>query len=174
MQYKIVVLQETHQPLEKGESGLILARGDNFFSGYLNSKKNPFLSIEKQLWYDTGDLGKIDPSGSLILEGRLSRFIKVGGEMISLPAIEKSLINHFPDEVQLALIPKEIEGQRPTLTLFSNTELETQTINKTLKEAGFSSLSRIHQCRSIEKIPTLGTGKTDFNKLKELLLAEAS
>ena len=87
-----VVKIETHELLPQGEQGLILARGPNIFNGYLNKGlSSPFILVNGQPWYSTGDLGFLDAEGSLILSGRLKRFIKIGGEMISLAAIEDAL-----------------------------------------------------------------------------------
>lgn len=172
----IIVDPNSYQKLPNGQSGLILAKGPNFFSGYYQSDKNPWIEILEEKWYNTGDLGRLNSNGELILEGRLSRFVKVAGEMISLPALEKALYQkHTHDEdIEFVVIPQEKEGKRPVLTLFSNRDLDLKHTNQLLRDAGFSALSRIHQCKKIESIPTLGTGKTDFNVLKNLLEQEAA
>jgi long-chain-fatty-acid--[acyl-carrier-protein] ligase len=172
----IIVDPNTHQILSQGKTGLILAKGPNFFSGYYHSDKNPWIEIQSEKWYNTGDLGKLNQKGELILEGRLSRFIKVAGEMISLPALESTLHQKFSDKegIELVLIPQEKEGERPILTLFSNLELDLKSTNQLLRDAGFSALSRIHQCKIIESIPTLGTGKTNYKELQEILEQEAA
>ena len=75
---------------------MIYVRGNNVFSGYLGEvESNPFELIDGKYWYKTGDLGYLDSEGYLFITGRLKRFIKIAGEMISLPFIEKILIGKY-------------------------------------------------------------------------------
>lgn len=67
-----------------GESGMLLVRGPNVFGGYLGRDEQPFISFEGEMWHRTGDLVSRDTDGCLTFKGRLRRFIKIGGEMISL------------------------------------------------------------------------------------------
>lgn len=82
---------ENYTSLPQGSTGLLLVRGPSIFSGYLNAEINPFVQFEGQQWYRTGDLVRQDEEGLLYFKGRLSRFVKIGGEMISLPQIESVL-----------------------------------------------------------------------------------
>ena len=76
---------------------MLLVRGPSIFPGYLaHTGESPFVTFEGKTWYRTGDLVRQDEDGVLSFEGRLKRFIKLGGEMISLPAIESALQPHFP------------------------------------------------------------------------------
>ena len=93
---KIVDL-DSYEELPFGERGLILVNGPSVFGQYLGVDKNPFIEIEGTRWYDTGDLGYLNGEGSLFLAGRLKRFVKIAGEMISLPALESALVNRWPN-----------------------------------------------------------------------------
>ena len=88
-----VIHPETENVLPQGGSGEICMFGSNVFNGYYGKDvPNPFIEIEGKRWYRSGDMGHIDADGDLIFEGRLKRFVKIGGEMLSLTAIESSLI----------------------------------------------------------------------------------
>ena len=168
-----IVDMDTHQPLPNGERGLIVARGGNIFNGYLGEDApNPFLEIEGDKWYNTGDLGIINQNGAIILAGRLKRFVKVAGEMISLPAMEDVLIDRWPgddDGPVVAVEAVERDGQRPVLAIFSRVKLTLEEANETLKEAGFSNVGRLNHHELVPEIPLLGSGKTNHRALKTQL-----
>lgn len=172
-----IVDLDTHQPLLKGKSGLILARGPNVFSGYLNpGQASPFITIQGKNWYNTGDLGYIDDEGNLVLSGRLKRFIKIGGEMVSLAALEDALAETThkrgwaPGEEGpvLAVTGKEISGEKPRISVFCRFTLTLEDANQALREAGFSNLIRITAIYQVEEIPLMGTGKINYRKLDEM------
>ena len=78
---------------DRGE-GLILAKGPNVFNGYINpGLTSPFTYIDGERWYKTGDFGFLDESGQLTISGRMKRFVKMGGEMVSLAAVEDALLH---------------------------------------------------------------------------------
>ena len=88
---------ETLKPLPLPATGVLLVRGPSVFAGYLNfTGKSPFVEIEGKQYYNTGDIVCIDHDGLLTFQGRLKRFAKLGGEMISLPAIESILEAGLP------------------------------------------------------------------------------
>lgn len=152
---------------------MLMVRGPSIFSGYLDSDVgSPFVEIAGKSYYKTGDLVLVDSDGYLTFAGRLKRFIKIGGEMVSLPAIENELLKHFKasDEegVVLAIEARENEG-RPEIVLFTVLDIDREVANQILKEAGFSGLSNIREVRKIDVIPLLGTGKTNYRELKALL-----
>ncbi len=164
----LIVHPETQQPMPPGERGLVLARSPGVFAGYLGAGADPFIELGGARWYSTGDLGYLAPSGALVLSGRLKRFVKVAGEMVSLPAIEETLAAKWPpDENGPALAVKAFEqdGSRPELVLFSARHISIEDANETLKAAGFSNLSRVSRVVELEAIPALGSGKTDYQRL---------
>lgn len=172
-----IVDLESHVPLTQGKQGLILTRGPNVFSGYLNpGLASPFLTVNGKQWYNTGDLGFWDAQGNLTLSGRLKRFIKVGGEMVSLASLEEALSHTalkkawtLPEEGPvLAICAKEIPGDKPKITLFSKFPVTLDDVNRALKEAGFSNLVRVSTVSQLPEIPIMGTGKIHYRKLEEL------
>lgn len=169
---------ETLEPLAHGAEGEICVRGPNVFNGYLGTQKSPFIELDGQNWYRTGDIGYLDANNNLILSGRLKRFTKIGGEMVSLGAVEEAL-NHDllqkgairSDEPALAVCAKEEEGRQPQLVLFSTADLEKDFLNDILRESGMSRLIKIAQVKKVEEIPLLGTGKINYRGLMDSLKA---
>jgi len=175
-----IVGEESHKVLSTGEQGLILARGPNIFSGYLNKDvKSPFLTIEGKEWYNTGDLGYIDEMGRVIISGRLKRFIKMGGEMISLAAIESALQEvaskqgwEMAEEgPSLAVCAKEPDGDKAEIWLFTIFDTSVDEANKALRDAGFSNLIRVTHHKKVDEIPIMGSGKVHFRELENKYLA---
>ncbi|NGX33780.1 MAG: Bifunctional protein Aas [Candidatus Anoxychlamydiales bacterium] len=162
--------------VEKGNEGEICVKGPNVFSGYLDAKKDPFIEIDHEKWYKTGDLGYLDEEGNLILSGRLKRFTKVAGEMVSLGGIEEVITEEIitrtniePDGPLVVAIAIESDGSRPKLVLFTTTELSKNEANQILKEAGFSNLVKIFDVKKMDGIPLLGTGKIDYRFLQTII-----
>jgi long-chain-fatty-acid--[acyl-carrier-protein] ligase len=167
-----IVNPDNYEPVELGEQGLILVSGPSVFTGYLNTDANPFIDIDGIKWYNTADLGFLDANRYLTLSGRLKRFVKISGEMISLPAIEEALnrgLSHIESEVPITAIDYK-ENDSIEVVLFSAyKELTKEQANKILRDAGFSSLYRVHRLVILDEIPLLGTGKIDYRSLKEII-----
>jgi acyl-CoA synthetase (AMP-forming)/AMP-acid ligase II/1-acyl-sn-glycerol-3-phosphate acyltransferase/acyl carrier protein len=171
VEIKIVDL-DSHEELKTGERGLILVNGPNVFEHYMGVDKNPFVEFENERWYDTGDLGYLNEEGFLFLAGRLKRFVKIAGEMISLPAIESALTERWPADdsgAVLAVEAIESEDKRPELFLLSSVKIDLKEANEVLKEAGFSNLSKLKKLIELETMPLLGTGKTDYQTIKGIV-----
>lgn len=172
-----VIHPETQEKLSNEQQGEICIRGPNVFAGYLGKDApNPFIDLEEKKWYRSGDIGHIDPDGSLILGGRLKRFVKIGGEMVSLVALEeelytyakgKGLIKGTEEEPQLAVGVKE--GDKPSLILFTTFPLTKEEANEALKSSGFARIVKLGACHQIEEIPMTGTGKIQLRRIQELI-----
>lgn len=176
-----IVDPETLEGLNRGEQGLILARGPNVFHGYLDPKlPSPFVDYKKKKWYRTGDLGVLDENGYLTLTGRLKRFVKIGGEMISLGAIEETLFYAAekkkweldPERPSLAVCSLEEEGKKGEIHLFTTFETSVEEVNQILKESGMSNLNKIVSTKKLSSIPLLGSGKIDYKKLTEMIASQ--
>ena len=173
-----IVHPETHHLLGAGETGLILARGPNIFKGYLNpGLATPFLDVDGKSWYNTGDLGFLDKENNLTISGRLKRFIKIGAEMVSLASIEEVLGNealkkkwaNAEEGPSLAILAREEDAQRSKIFLFTKFAVDLDTVNKTLRDSGFSNIVRISQILHISEIPIMGTGKINYRELDSLI-----
>lgn len=167
----MIVDMERREPLGVGQQGIILVRGPNVFQGYLGrSAADPFMEVGGKRWYITGDLGYITERGSLVLAGRLKRFVKIGGEMVSLPAVEEALGERWRGGEEgpvLAVVGRERENGRTELWLFTTLPITVEEANMVLREAGFSTLVRIERVERVAAIPVLGTGKADYRTLAE-------
>lgn len=168
----IIMDEETHQPANANECGMLLVRGPSVFGGYLHyDGPSPFIQWNGESWYRTGDLVQADATGHLTFCGRLKRFVKLGGEMISLPAIEEVLEQHFgvsEDGPTLALVASP--GDAPELVLFTTRHLERAEVNQAIRQAGLSPLHNVRAVIHVEQLPLLGTGKTDYRTLGEQLV----
>jgi long-chain-fatty-acid--[acyl-carrier-protein] ligase len=153
------------------ETGMLLVRGPSVFGGYLHyTGESPFVEFEGRSWYRTGDLVSATADGTLYFQGRLKRFVKLGGEMISLPAIESALQKHFAqpgDEGPVIAIDALGDPDSPDIVLFTRAPADRSRVNELIKEAGLSALHNIRQVVQVVSIPVLGTGKTDYRTLKE-------
>lgn len=171
----LIVDPETMEPLPMGSRGLILGRGPNIFAGYINpGLASPFVTVNNETWYKTGDLGFLDEMQRLIISGRQKRFVKIGGEMISLTAVEDALF-HLAERREwpinnegptLAVCAKEEEGQRTRLIVFAIFEAEIEDLNQGLRDAGISNLVRISEFHHVPVIPIMGTGKINYRELE--------
>ena len=177
----IVSVQEPRQRLAAGETGLLLVRGPNVFGGYLGQGSDggpasPFLHLDGEDWYCTGDLVRADSNGHMTFAGRRERFVKLGGEMISLPQMEAVLGRHFmapagQEGPVLAVDALEEEGQT-VLVLFTTLPLEREQANAVLREEGLSALYMLRRVRRLAALPLLGSGKVDYRSLRALAMQE--
>lgn len=168
-----IVSDDVDRCVAPGGEGRLLLRGPSVFHGYLGGDSTgAFVRFEGKTWYDTGDRVRLDDDGHLHFRGRRKRFVKVGGEMVSLPAIEALLRPLFPsstDGAPTLAVEAQETGMRPEIILFSTrADVDRETVNAALRSGGLSALHNIQRVHRLETIPTLGTGKTDHNALRAL------
>ena len=158
------------------KEGEICVRGPNVFKGYLGEEKSPFVEAYGKQWYRTGDLGYMDEQGNIILSGRLKRFAKIGGEMISLGGMEEVISQELLQREQkdeqvgpfIAVCADEKEV-KSSIILFTTLDLDKKQVNEILKNAGFSRLVRIAIIKKLDEIPISGAGKTDYRSLQRMI-----
>ncbi|HEX4138925.1 MAG TPA: AMP-binding protein, partial [Candidatus Methylacidiphilales bacterium] len=160
---------DTMQPVPAGQRGLLLVHGDTVFPGYLHyDGPSPFHEMDGKRWYITGDLASVDADGFIHFAGRLKRFLKAGGEMISLPALEEPLAAKYPPGDKGPQVA--VEGiETPTgrkIVLFTTADIALADANALLTAAGFSGIMRLDEVRKLPALPLLGTGKTDYKVLR--------
>ena len=172
-----VVDVDTGDPVATGETGMLLAAGPSIFSGYLNHEgPSPFVEIEGRTWYRTGDLVVADADNWLAFKGRLKRFLKAGGEMISLPALEEPFAKRYPADEngpKVAVEGIETPGGRH-ITLFTTVPLTLREAGQILLEDGLRGVMRLDEVRPLDSIPVLGTGKTDYKELRRMVTEGAA
>jgi len=166
---------DTGQPLPTGERGMLEVSGPTVFPGYIGfDGPAPFREEGGKRWYVSGDLVRQDTEGFLWFEGRLKRFLKAGGEMISLPALEEPFVRLYPpteDGPRVAVEGVETEQGR-RIVLFTTEPINLREANARLLEEGFHGVMRLDEVRQVEKVPVLGTGKTDYKVLRQQILEQ--
>jgi long-chain-fatty-acid--[acyl-carrier-protein] ligase len=172
-----IIDPETQLSIPQGKDGEICIAGPGVFEGYLGTRADPFIFIEGKRWYRSGDRGHISKNGSLVLTGRLKRFVKMGGEMISLSGLEEE-ISYLAKEKGwsppssyeapgFALCSMEKEGKKTALILYTIYKIDKELLNAQLKNRGHSNLMRIAEVRTLPQIPLTATGKTNYRLLEE-------
>ena len=158
---------ETGDACEVGEIGKILVKGDGVMSGYLNDMEESHLRL-KSGWYDTGDLGCFDEEGYLWHKGRLKRFVKIGGEMISLVMVEEALAGLLSDNIECCAVelPDAKRGSR--IVGVTNRAIDEKEISKQLSEE-LPNLALPKKYVVVEEFPYMGSGKTDFRTLTTMV-----
>ncbi|MCX7123598.1 MAG: AMP-binding protein [Gammaproteobacteria bacterium] len=161
---------ETDEELPIGESGMVVIGGVNVMKGYLDQpeKTNAVLLYHHGIrWYKTGDKGRLDHQGFLTILDRYSRFAKLGGEMISLGAIEQQInltLNHEEVEILAVAVPDLKKGEK--VVLLHAGPLSSDEMETVVRESALPNLMRPAEYQHVEAIPKLGSGKTDFAKAK--------
>jgi acyl-[acyl-carrier-protein]-phospholipid O-acyltransferase/long-chain-fatty-acid--[acyl-carrier-protein] ligase len=169
-----IVDPESLQELAINEDGLILIGGAQVMLGYLGDPEKTrevIIEIDGKRWYKSGDKGHLDQDGFLIVVDRYSRFAKIGGEMISLTAVEENIRKVIGDtEMELVAvnIPDEKKGERIVLLL--SDDIDEDNIRKMLIESESSPLMIPAQILTSQKIPVLGSGKTDFRQARKMVM----
>src|SRR5216110_1437097 len=129
---------ETDRKLSLHETGMVWFRGVNIFEGYLHDEKRT-ADVLHDGWFKTGDIGRFDEDGFLYIEGRLSRFSKIGGEMVPHETIEQKIMNALNisgrDERPIAIVGVQDEAKGEALVLLSAENIDLAALRKKLQEA---------------------------------------
>jgi acyl-[acyl-carrier-protein]-phospholipid O-acyltransferase/long-chain-fatty-acid--[acyl-carrier-protein] ligase len=140
--------------------------------GYLNPDANAqFKALGG--WYDTGDIVSVDTDGYLFIRGRLKRFAKVSGEMVSLTAVEDALAGAFPQyglRCQAAVIARpDMDKGEVLIAVTNEPKLSLEEIRAAIKTKGLSNLCVPREIKVLREIPKLGTGKVNHRELARLI-----
>lgn len=156
---------ETGEACAVTEIGKILVKGDNVMKGYFDDFEQTSLSI-RHGWYDTGDMGYMDADGYLWHVGRLKRFLKIGGEMVSLIRVEDVLEKLLPPDVECCVveIPDAIRGARIVATVTH--QIDEKAILKKMAEQ-LPSIAMPSKFVFLPEMPKTGSGKIDFRAITE-------
>ncbi len=150
------------EPVEGiAEGGRLVVRGPNVMKGYLRADTPGVIEPPEDGWYDTGDIVTMDEDGFVIIQGRAKRFAKIGGEMVSLTAVENVIGAAFPEEAHAVVnVPDRRKGEK--LVLITTREgLTRRELARAMKEAGAPELYVPREILVVEELPVLGSGKTD-------------
>jgi acyl-[acyl-carrier-protein]-phospholipid O-acyltransferase/long-chain-fatty-acid--[acyl-carrier-protein] ligase len=164
-----IVDPETLEPLPPNEDGLILIGGTQVMLGYLNDPDRTtdvLVELDGQRWYKSGDKGHLDNDGFLTIVDRYSRFAKIGGEMISLGAVEQAIGQLLPEEIEVLAValPDGKKGEKVVL-LFAG-EMDADELGKLIAGSSLNPLMRPSDLVQVEAIPKLGSGKNDYKGAK--------
>jgi acyl-[acyl-carrier-protein]-phospholipid O-acyltransferase / long-chain-fatty-acid--[acyl-carrier-protein] ligase len=162
---------ETGAKLALHDVGMLWLRGPNIFEGYLHDAGRT-AEVLQDGWLKTGDLGRIDEDGFLFIESRLSRFSKMGGEMVPHETVEQKILaalglgNEGERAIAIASATDPARGE--ALVLLSTIEIDLKELRARLNEAGVPNLWIPKIVRRVEQIPVLATGKLDLRRCGEL------
>ncbi|QYY37087.1 AMP-binding protein [Ruficoccus sp. ZRK36] len=162
---------ETDEIQPMTQTGIVEFKGPNIFEGYLDEPEKT-AAVLRDGWLATGDLGRLDPDGFLYIEGRISRFSKIGGEMVPHGTVETAVAKALGlDDSEVPLIAvsaRQDPAKGEALVLLSTSAVDREELARKLAEAGLANLWIPREIRIVEAIPTLGSGKLDIKALKDL------
>jgi acyl-[acyl-carrier-protein]-phospholipid O-acyltransferase / long-chain-fatty-acid--[acyl-carrier-protein] ligase len=173
-----IVHPETGQFLTETESGLLWLRGANVFSGYLADPERSQRALHDG-WFVTGDIARFDEDGFLFVEGRLSRFSKIGGEMVPHGTVEEAILEllgaHEDEDPNIVVVglPDPTKGE--CLALVTSRDVSAEVVRAGLSARGLAALWIPRHVVRVTEIPKLGTGKIDLSactKLAEFSVAD--
>lgn len=177
--------------IDEENTGVLWVKGDNVMLGYMRSAAPGVLEppVDEDLaaafaegatsddgagWYDTGDIVHVDDEGFIFIRGRAKRFAKIGGEMVSLAAVEEALREIWPEAVLgVVSIPDPRKGEQLALVIDTE-DVTTSRIAAHFASRGLSPLWTPKRIVSVKQAPLLGSGKFDYRKARELVLEKGS
>lgn len=165
-----IVDPETRKTLSYDQEGMLLIKGPNVMQGYLGPQEKTDKVLQNG-WYETGDIAKLDEDGFITITGRLSRFSKIGGEMVPHEAIEQVLLEGCAEYnepvIAVTSIPCERKGEK-LIVLYAEALGDEASLIESLKQSDIPNLWKPHHQSffKIPKLPVLGTGKLDLKGIR--------
>lgn len=166
-----IIDPDTNEELPFGESGLIVIGGGQVMKGYLKDPKKTaevIIEIDGTRYYKTGDKGYMDESGFIFIVDRYSRFAKIGGEMISLGAVEENVAKVFDSESQFIAVnlPDEKKGEK--IILLAKSDLNLDEIKERISLSNLNALMTPSEIYLVDDLPILASGKINFTVAKDI------
>jgi acyl-[acyl-carrier-protein]-phospholipid O-acyltransferase/long-chain-fatty-acid--[acyl-carrier-protein] ligase len=164
---------ETERKGSLHDTGMLWLRGPNIFEGYLDAPEQT-AEVLHNGWFKTGDIGRFDEDGFLYIEGRLSRFSKIGGEMVPHETIEQKIISvlemadHSDRVIAIVGVADEAKGE--ALVLLTSVEIDLPNLRAALSESGVPNLWIPKMVRRVDAIPVLASGKLDLAACKKMAM----
>jgi acyl-[acyl-carrier-protein]-phospholipid O-acyltransferase/long-chain-fatty-acid--[acyl-carrier-protein] ligase len=161
---------ESGERLSTMTTGMLWLKGVNIFGGYLNEEAKT-RAVLQDGWFRTGDLGRFDEDGFLYIEGRMSRFSKIGGEMVPHETVEtavKQALGVGEDALEIAVTGVAHESKGEALVVVTTRELDLAALRRALAEKGLPNLWIPRKLVLTKEIPHLASGKLDLRGLQAL------
>lgn len=154
------------------DGGILHVRGPNVMLGYLSETRpgtiEPVRSIFGEGWYSTGDVASVDEAGVITIRGRVKRFAKVAGEMVSLELVERIALAASPDCEHAATAVSE-PGRGETIVLFTeDAHLRREGLQQAARDLGAPELAIPRRLIHVDEVPLLGSGKKDYVTLNRM------
>lgn len=162
--------------IERG--GMLHVRGPNVMSGYYRFENpgavDPPKSSEGPGWYETGDIVEIDSDGFVRILGRVKRFAKVAGEMVSLEIVEKIAVAASPGAIHAATNMPDAQRGEAIVLITTDRDLTRERLQEAARKLGQPEIAVPRRILAVDTLPVLGTGKTDYVNVKALAVREAA
>jgi len=169
-----IVDTESGEPAAPGQRGLLMVKGPNVMAGYLDKEKET-ANLLKDGWYNTGDIAEIDADGFITITDRLSRFSKIGGEMVPHTGVEEAFLhalNTHEQVVAVTGVPHPKKGEE-LVVLYLDAAGQAEELHEIITKSNLPNIwkPRRNNYVKIDSMPLLGSGKLDLKRLKKMALA---
>ncbi|PPD51044.1 MAG: bifunctional acyl-ACP--phospholipid O-acyltransferase/long-chain-fatty-acid--ACP ligase, partial [Methylobacter sp.] len=144
------------------QGGLLSVRGPNVMRGYYLFDNPGVIQAPQDQWYNTGDIVEIDEDGFVFIKGRVKRFAKVAGEMVSLETVESIANNASPQHQHAATTSPDAQRGENTILYTTDSTLNREQLSTSAKTLGSPELAIARKIICVDALPLLGTGKTDY------------
>jgi acyl-[acyl-carrier-protein]-phospholipid O-acyltransferase/long-chain-fatty-acid--[acyl-carrier-protein] ligase len=166
-------LPRIHSKLEPVEgipqAGRLLIKGPNIMLGYINPDRPGVIVPPPDGWHDTGDIVSIDEEGFVAIKGRVKRFAKIGGEIVSLAVVENCASALWPEDCHAAIaVPDERKGEQVVLVT-TNADANRHDLVGWVHNHGVPEIAVPRRIVHVDCVPVLGTGKTDYTKVQAMV-----
>lgn len=151
------------------EGGRLIVRGPNVMAGYIFANDPGVLVPPEDGWHDTGDIVTMDSEGRISIRGRAKRFAKIGGEMVSLAAIESLAQELWPDASHVAIAIADPKKGEQIALVSDGRDLDQAALARFAKDRGYPELWVPRAVMPVAAIPVLGSGKVDYAAVQTLV-----
>lgn len=158
---------QSGEKMNVGEIGKIFVKGASVMSNYYDDLEETSFRI-RDGWYDTGDIGKLDEDGFLWHIGRLRRFVKIGGEMVSLVMIENAIENIIGDSIDCCVVEVPDKKRGSKIVAVISQDIDVSALKRELSQI-LPNIAIPKEIIKMENIPKMGSGKNDFRKITEMV-----
>lgn len=149
--------------------GRLLVKGPNIMLGYLLHSQPGVIQHVADHWYDTGDIVSMDEDGYLTIAGRAKRFAKIGGEMVSLSAVEEMITQVWPNQEHAVVTVPDMKKGEQMVLVTSHQEAQRIELLDYARGEGIPEMNIPKKILCIKALPLLGSGKTDYPAVQQLV-----